>query len=120
MADGATATAAVHTQVGRGCHLYTWTSTGLDTALPISVPQAADKSVQVLGTWGGATWTLQGSNDGTNYVGLSDMDDGTTAITATIDPTEIRQVYENTVWLRPITTGGTGTSLVTSVLVRNG
>lgn len=50
-----------------------WTPvTAADTCDVIEVPAGAKVSVQVAGTFDSATVVLQGSNDGTNYVGLTD------------------------------------------------
>ena len=49
-----------------GMALFTWTplTTG-DTGAPITTGYSADLTIQVFGTFGGATVTFQGSNDGT-------------------------------------------------------
>lgn len=68
-----------------------------------------DKSVQVFGTFGSASLALQGSNDGTNWVALSDPQGITIAITST----GIKMVSEATVYIRPSVTGGGGTTSLT-------
>ena len=110
-----------HKQVGRGAHLYTWVMTNADNGLPVSVPGAADKSVQNVGTWGGATVVMQGSNDGTTWFELNAVQNFTTAISSTADATPgIQQIGENTVYVRPVSSGGTGTSVTVYLLARNG
>ena len=113
---------AAHSLVGRGSHLYTWDMIDDSTGAPVSVPQAADRSVQMVGTWDSATISMQGSNDGTTWFELNAIQDFTTAISSTADATPgIQQIGENTVWIRPLETGGAGSVAVSVYLLcRNG
>jgi hypothetical protein len=72
--------------------------------------------VAISGTFGGATVTLQGSNDGTNWFTLNDPLGNDLAWLSSTATTGLRQIAENTLYLRPITAGGTGTSVVITVL----
>lgn len=72
----------------------------------------ADKWVQALGTFGGATITIQVSNDGATWVGATT--DGTTALTFV--GAGYKRVWENSKFVRAISSGGAGTS-VTVILV---
>lgn len=113
----------VHIQQGRGAHLFTWAMTDDDEGKPISIPAASDRSVHNVGTWGGATVVMQGSNEVTPTVWfeLNAVQDFTTAISSTADATPgIQQIGENSVWIRPVSSGGTGTSVTVNLLVRNG
>ena len=63
----------------------------------------ADRSVQVIGTFGGATIALQGSNDGgTTWAALSDPQGNALSFTSA----GIEQVGTISQMIRPIVTGG--------------
>lgn len=88
--------------------LAVWESLGnADTGTSIEMVQGSDKSVQVVGTFGGATVSLQGSNDGVNYITLTDPQGNALAFTTQ----SLEAVVEHTRYVRVITTGGTGTSV---------
>ena len=76
-----------------------------------------DKSVHVFGTFGGATVTLQGSNESTptsgNAVGLNDPTQTTLSFTSK----GLKQVLENPLYFRPLVTGGDGTTSLTIRMV---
>ena len=74
-----------------------------DTGAPFLCPHYADKSIQVVGTFGGATVTIQGSNmiDSPTYATLNDA----TGTALTITSACIKQILENTYWIRPYITG---------------
>jgi hypothetical protein len=101
-----------------GCDLFTYDN--LDTAdtAPGTVLSSgtapAIGSIQVVGTFGGASVALQGSNDGTNWVGLSDRAGTAIAITAA-GGSEFSTSY---VYLRPLATGGTGDDLDVFIALR--
>jgi hypothetical protein len=110
-----------HKQVGRGAHLYTWTLGDDDDGEPVSVPVAADRSVQVTGTFDSATITMQGSNLESNgtWATLTQAADFSTAVSFT--SAGLLQIGENTLWIRPVEASGQGSVDVTvSLLVRNG
>lgn len=101
--------------------VITWAAMGdSDTATPVQAPLPyIDKSCQVEGTFSGATMVLQGSNDATtsangNYETLNDP--GGNAISLTTKG--LKQVTEATAWIKPATSGGTGSSLTVTVLAR--
>lgn len=83
-----------------------------DVGAPISLPSYEKKSVQVSGTFGGATVTLEGSNDGTTYAALLDQAGASVAFTAA----GLKQIVTNARYIRPNITGGAGSALVTTVL----
>ena len=91
--------------------LSTWT---LTTADPeggwFEWAQWADRCGTAFGTWGGATLTWQGSNDGTNAFTLSNAAGGTAA-TQTADGG--KQLLELPLYVRPkLTSVGVGATVV--------
>lgn len=82
-----------------------------DEGLPAEFCRFSDRSVQVVGTWGGGSLTMQGSNDGTNYYALTDPQGN--AITKTADALE--QVTELTQHIKPVITAGDITTSLTVV-----
>ena len=100
------------------CYQVIWTPvTSADTPLPVSFPKHNDRSIQVAGTFDSSTTVVQGSNDGTNYAGL--FDPSSTAISITT--AKIKAVLENTVWIKPVVSGGGGSqSLTISMLFHLG
>jgi hypothetical protein len=95
--------------------VWTLTSAGSDVALPFAVPAHTDKSIHVSGTFGGGTVTVQGSNNGgASFIGLTDPTQ--TAISMTSEA--IKAILENTALIRPVLTGGSGTTVVVSILCR--
>lgn len=97
-------------------YLATWSAMGnADTGTAVAMTSAADRSVQVEGTFGSATVTVQGSNDGTNWQTLTDPQGN--ALTWT-SANRLEQIEELTRYIRPITAGGTGTSVTVTMLFR--
>lgn len=64
-------------------------------------------SIQVAGTFGGATVTFLGSNDGTTYTAIKDNLGGTISLTAA-GQVELSSAYR---YFKPNISGGTGDSL---------
>lgn len=98
---------------------YTWaglTFTTTDEGNPVQILDWADYSVQFQGTFGtGGTIIFEGSNDGTNYVTLTDPQGN--AITKTA--AAIEQVEEAVRYVRPRVTAGDGTTaLVATMFMR--
>ena len=83
-----------------------------DTCNPVSFPKHNDVSFQVAGTISGSTFTLQGSNDGTNYIGLRDPTSTTISFTAA----DIKAVLEHTRYVKPVITGGTASAITITML----
>lgn len=79
------------------------TLTESDTALAFELGAFKDKTVQVVGTFGGATVVFQGSNDNSTFAGLTDH--SATAISLTAAGLEL--VAENPRYVRPSASGGT-------------
>ncbi len=80
----------------------------LDTSPPsIEMAEWADKSVQVVGTFNGGTVVIEGSNDGTNWVTLTDPQGNAISKTSAF----IEQILEVTRYVRPRVSAGTGVDL---------
>lgn len=94
-----------------------WTLAVGDVGVDANYPGWADRNIQVEGTTGGATIAAQGSNDGTNWRSLTDMNGNSlAAITA---GGAIRMIQENSLLFRPYVTGGDGTTaLVVTMIAR--
>lgn len=85
-----------------------WLSvTEADTCAAVAIPTHADRSVQVTGTFGGATVLIQGSNDGSTYATLTTPADAALSFTAT----GLKQILESTAYIKPSISGGTGQTL---------
>ena len=79
-----------------------------DDGAPVELADYADRSIQVQGTPGAApNIRIEGSNDGANYVVLTDPQGTALNITAA---GVIEQVEEITRYLRPRVTAGDGTT----------
>ncbi len=88
-----------------------------DVGAGIAIPGAADKSIQVTGTFGaGGSVALEGSNDGVNFYPLTDPTGTIIAITAA----QIKAATEATYYVRPHVTAGDGsTALTITIFCRN-
>lgn len=78
-----------------------------DTGEAIQGNGLADRSFQASGTFGGATVVLQGSNDGSNWVTLTDPAGAAISFTST----GLKQVLQITRYMRPSVTGGAGVAI---------
>lgn len=72
----------------------------------------SDRSVQVAGTFGGASVTIGGSNDGVTFYALSDTNGDPLTLTAGA----LKQVVELPVFIKPRVFGGDGTTDLRVVL----
>lgn len=96
------------------CMLVQWAAVAnTNTCSPVSLPKHNDRSIQVEGTFGGATVTLGGSNDGTNYESLSSPANTAISLTAT----GIKAVLENALFHAPLISGGGGTQALTITML---
>ena len=75
-----------------------------------------DRSVQLTGTFGNATVLIQGSNDGTNYVTLTDPQGNALSFTTA----GLEQIEEATRYIKPTSSGGDGTQSVTVTIFAGG
>ena len=97
-------------------YIALWEAMGnADTGTAVQMAGASDRSVQVQGTFGAATVTIQGSNDGTNYQTLTDPQGN--ALTWTT-ANRLEQISELTRYVRAITAGGTGTDINVTMLLK--
>lgn len=99
----------------RDVWLATWTAMGnADTGAPVQMSGASDRSVQIEGTFASATVAIKGSNDGTNYQLLTDPQGNNISKSAAA----LEAITELTRYIQPVTSGGSGTSVTVSVLLR--
>lgn len=95
--------------------LATWPAMGnADTGTAVAMSGAADRSVQIEGTFAGATVVLQGSNDGSNWQSLTDPQGNAISKAAAA----LEQISELTRYIRPTTSGGGGSSITVTVLLK--
>lgn len=100
---------------GADSWLITWAAIGdSDTCTAVQMPTGSEKSVQIGGTFGAATITISGSNDGVNYIVLTDPQGNNIAKAAAA----IEAISEHTRYIKPSTAGGTGSSLNVYVFVK--
>lgn len=99
----------------RSVMLFTWTLTTADhTGDPVAWADWADRSVQMTGTWGGATAVLEGANVAT-YLSITDPQGN--AISKTADALEA--CTEVTRYVRPrLSVVGAGATVVVTLLAR--
>lgn len=97
--------------------LLSWALTTANTdGSPVEWTQWADRCFTAFGTWGGATLTIQGSNDGTNWFTLSNAA-GATGATFTADGG--KSIIELPRYVRPnLTTPGAGATVSVQLLAR--
>ena len=89
-------------------YVVNWTGLGPgDDGAPVEHAQYSDKSVQVVGTFDGATLTFEGSNNGIDWSVLTDPQGNVLNITSA----KIELVAEATRFVRPRVVGGTAPSL---------
>jgi hypothetical protein len=99
---------------GEKASMVTWSDllTG-NTGDPAENPTHADRSVQVAGTFGGATCTIQGSNNGSDWVTLTDP----AGAALTFVATGLKQILQVTKYIRPNITGGAAAAIDVDLLI---
>lgn len=78
----------------------------------VSLAEFADRSVQIHGTFGGASVIIEGTNDGTNWYALNDLQGA--ALSAST--AKIEGIAELTYQIRPTISGGDGTTDISVTL----
>lgn len=100
-----------------GVTVFTWTGiTESDTGEEILVNGQGPclLAMQVLGTFGGATVQLQGSNNGTDWVTVADVQGDTSGFSAAGG----KEFSPSFVYLRPNATGGTSQTVNVIIATR--
>lgn len=94
--------------------IYTWANLASgDTGKPIAGPGWADRTFQIVGTFGsGGTALIEGSNDGVNYGTLDDPFGNPMSYTTQTQP---KQLIEIPLWVRPRISGGDGTTALSII-----
>lgn len=102
--------AVVATELAPREALYTWASLGnADTGEPVAMPNYSERCVQVIATdYGSATLVIEGSLDGSNWMTLTDELGNALSLTS---GAVIKSISEKVRYVRPSTSGGTGTDL---------
>jgi len=91
----------------------TWASMQADDdGEPVRLAVFSDRSIQVAGTFGGASVTIGGSNDGVTYHALSDPKGDALTLTAAA----LHQIVELPIWIKPRIFGGDGTTDLTVIM----
>jgi len=85
-----------------------------DLGQPLQRTDLSDRSVQMTGTFAGATLVFEGSNDGVNYFTLSNPAGSALSFTAA----GLMQITEATAWVRPRVTAGSGATLTVTLAAR--
>lgn len=102
---------------GTTIHLITWSGLSTaDTATAFAVPSIAGiaASVQMSGTWGGATVVLQASNNGSTYATIKDLT--ATAISATANA--LFEFTNSSIYLKPVSSGGAADNVDVVLVLR--
>ena len=101
------------------CQIFKWTLDSTNTSgLPAKCKQYRSLEVQIKGTWNTGTLTIQGSDDGTNYLGLRSLAT-MSAISQTADPTTLIVIFECPAYVKPVLAGAGTDSIVVTLIARN-
>lgn len=117
MADAIRAVTRTDIQSAIPAALFVWAALDLDdSGIPIECVDYSDRTVAITGTFGAAgSITMQGSNDNTTWFALTDPQGN--AVTKTAAAMEL--LMEAPLYIRPLVTGGDGTtSLIVKLLCR--
>lgn len=108
--------AAVTTSINGGDAVSVlWSNLGTnDTGAAVQLPRHGAISIQVGGTFNSSTIVIEGSNDGSTWTTLIDMQGSNMSFTAAAFKT-LRDVPR---YIRPSCTGGTATALWVSLYAR--
>lgn len=83
-----------------------------DDGEPVRLAVYSDRSIQIAGTFGGASVTIGGSNDGVNYHALTSTDGEPLTLTAAV----LKQIVELPIFIKPRIFGGNGTTNLSVIL----
>lgn len=83
-----------------------------DDGEPVRLAVYSDRAIQVAGTFGGASVTIGGSNDGVTYHALTDAQGNALTLTAGA----LKAVIELPIYLKPRVFGGDGTTALKVVM----
>lgn len=97
-------------------NFITWDlTTANPDGAPVSWVQWADRSITFVGTWGGATAALEGSNDGSVWLPITDPQGNAISKTAN----GLEAATELTRFVRPnLTTVGVGATIKATLVMR--
>ena len=105
---------AVSAYGGEEAQLVTWANVAPgDVCVPVKLPEFDPVAFQAEGTIGGATVTLAGSLDGSNYHTLNDKTGAAISLTAA----GMKSVEDHPMYCQPVLTNGTGSSMTFSLLM---
>lgn len=112
----ATITPAIDRTIAKIPRVIWETITSADTpdALPISEQWGLAASVQIVGTFGGATVTMEHSNDGTNWVTAKDLQGTNISLNAT----GMAEFSLSSAYIRPLVSGGAAYDIDVIVVFR--
>lgn len=99
--------------------VHKWSFDGTSqTGATVEGASLSDRSIQASGAgFGGSTLTIEGSNDGTNWVTLTD----TAGSALTFTSAGLKQILQVTRYIRAKVTGGAATAIdATLVAIRKG
>ena len=96
-------------------HKVTWeTLTSTNAVGDSAGPEyGADRTVMIIGTFDSATVVIQGSNDGTNWFTLNDLQANAISKTAAA----LEGIAEFPLYVRPSTTGGSGSQDIDVIMI---
>lgn len=90
-----------------------WTVNTGDDGAPIT-SVGPKTSVQVVGTFGGSTVAIQGSNDGTNWITLDD--EAAPASPCSFTAAGFKGVLQFAKYIKPVVTGGSASGLIINII----
>lgn len=106
----------------QGVAVFQWSGvTSADECQPLDLGEHSDRSVQITGTFSGATVKVEGSNDASlAYAPLTDPQGNDIAISSypSGHVSKIEAISEATRLIKPVVSGGTSPSLTITLYVR--
>lgn len=105
--------------IQRGDIFGSWELSASDTAAPLVCPRYNDKSVHIFGTWGGATVSLQASND-PDLATFGDAYDPEGTVISQTSNNKPWVIFPNVFAIKPVISGGDGTTDLKVVIIGRG